>query len=252
MSALGLPARIAALLTPVRSDATELLDGIVVDQALLAQNLADMARANRWLGGAWSIRRALRHLLPELHPAERLVMFEVASGSGDLAAMLVRWATRNGFSAFVAASDINAQVIRIAAMQHQASTLRLLAADGRHLPLSDHSVDVVICTLALHHLAPADAEQLLGELRRVVRRGVILDDLVRSWPGYVGAWIFSHLTSRNPLTRHDGPLSALRAYTAAEVSQIARRAGLGAPCFRMSLGYRVTFAFATPPPIAPI
>ena len=77
------------------------------------------------------------------------------------------------------------------------------------------------------------------QLRRVARMGVIVNDLVRSWHGYVGAWLVGHLLTRNPLTRHDGPLSVRRAYTRAEMEQLARDAGLGPVRFAGFLGYRV-------------
>ncbi len=67
---------------------------------------------------------------------------------------------------------------------------------------------------------------MLAEMGRVSRRGMILNDLVRTWPGYVGAWLLGNATTTNRLTRHDAPLSILRAFTPDELAAMAREAGL--------------------------
>jgi hypothetical protein len=114
------------------------------------------------------------------------------------------------------------------------------AADARCLPFGDLSFDVVMCSLALHHQVPDDALAMLREMRRVARRGVVVNDIVRCWRGYWGAWLLSRTLSRNPLTRHDGPLSVRRAYTRPEMLALAAEAGLGAVTFDEGLlGYRV-------------
>ncbi len=112
-------------------------------------------------------------------------------------------------------------------------------ADARCLPFADASVDVVTCSLALHHQLPDDGVAMLAEMRRVARLGIVVNDIVRCWKGYWGAWLLSRVASRNPLTRHDGPLSVRRAYTRPEMVALARRAGLGPLAFRGFLGYRV-------------
>ena len=39
-------------------------------------------------------------------------------------------------------------------------------------------------------------------------------------------WLLTRLFHAHPLTRHDGPVSTLRAYTVTEVRELAERAGL--------------------------
>ena len=74
--------------------------------------------------------------------------------------------------------------------------------------------------------ADADAVRALTEMGRVARRGIIVNDLVRTWPGYLGAWLLGMCTTTNRLTRHDAPLSVLRAWTADELHTMAADAGL--------------------------
>jgi hypothetical protein len=46
--------------------------------------------------------------------------------------------------------------------------------------------------------------------------------------------------SKNPLFRHDAPLSVRRAYTKGEMAALAVQAGLGPVRFRGLPGYRLT------------
>jgi hypothetical protein len=86
-------------------------------------------------------------------------------------------------------------------------------------------VDLVLCSLMLHHLTEADAAQVLRELGRVTRRRLIVNDLRRSRIAYGLIWLITRL-SRNPLTRYDSPASVERAFTPGELEELARVAGL--------------------------
>ena len=51
-------------------------------------------------------------------------------------------------------------------------------------------------------------------------------ELERAWPNYLGAKLLAAtLWHRNPATRHDAPVSVRRAFTTAELLDIARDAG---------------------------
>lgn len=222
-----------------RSAAPELLDRPGHDGRLLAANLADMGRANRWLGGVWLVRRSLDRLTRDLRPGVSLSVLDVASGGADIPRALPAWGARRGFRVKVVASDLSLEIARLAVTGWPAAAPRYIVADARRLPFADRSVDLVVCSFALHHFDEGAAVELLREMRRVARRGLVVDDIVRSRAGYWGAWILSRLASRNPLTRHDGPLSALRAYTRAEIAELAREAGLTGVRFDAALVYRI-------------
>jgi ubiquinone/menaquinone biosynthesis C-methylase UbiE len=104
--------------------------------------------------------------------------------------------------------------------------LTLATADGRTLPYPDDSFDVVHTSLVIHHLDPADAVALLREMRRVSRRGVVVNDLRRGWHYWLGARLLAWIGTRNRFSRHDGPLSVRRAYSAGELRALLAVAGL--------------------------
>jgi hypothetical protein len=97
--------------------------------------------------------------------------------------------------------------------------------------------------MVMHHFDPPDAVAFLREARRVARRGVVVNDLVRGRLNWAGAWLLARVATRNRLTRNDGPLSVRRAYTRAEAQALLASAGLQ-PIgeFTTPFGYRVAFA----------
>jgi ubiquinone/menaquinone biosynthesis C-methylase UbiE len=253
-------------LRPRWTDEAELMDMPGNDPAVLAENLADLQRANRLFGGVHLTVRALARLTPTLHPGAELTILDVATGGADIPRAVLAWTQERGLYARVLATDISSEVLRAAAgtsrperavaagisglhftVADSTSRLDFAVADGRALPLRDRSVDVAMCSLALHHLPPGDAVTMLREMRRVARLGVIVNDLVRNWIGYAGAVLYTRVCTRNPLTRNDGPLSVRRAYTRREMAALARRAGLGPVQFRGFLGYRVAMVAGSAP-----
>lgn len=217
-------------LVPGRRATLELLDTPCLPPGALAGNLCDLRRANRYLGGLALLRR---HLLPAIAalPAELPVrVLDVGTGGADVPLALARWAERHGRSLTVVGLDRSAPVLACATDQARGRrALRLVRADAAALPFPAVTFDYALCALTLHHLTPSGAVATLAELARVARRGVLVADLERSWPGYVGTWLWSRACTTNALTRHDGPLSVLRAYTATELRALAAAAGLTHP-----------------------
>lgn len=227
---------------PDRRDELELLDLPGHEPHLLAENLADVRRVNRWLGGCRLTIQALDSLTDSFRSGRKLDVLDVGTGAADVPGAIVAWAERRGLGASVLATDCSPEILAIAASGSPAVELAL--ADARSLPFADRSFDVAACSLLLHHLSPKDAVAALREMGRVARVGVVVNDLVRGWVGYTGAWLLARVFSHNPLTRHDAPLSVLRAYTRSELAALAAEAGLERLTFGF-LGYRVAIAART-------
>src|SRR5579884_4079576 len=230
-----------------RTDEPELIDRSEHDPAILAENLSDIRRVNRWLGGKWLTIRALTHLTADLRSGDEISILDVATGSADLPEAMVTWAGQRGLRARLFVSDLAEQILQLARCR-VLTPMEFVVADGRFLPLPDRSVDVVTCSLVLHHLDPDGAVKLIREMWRVARRGIVLNDLVRSRLSYWGARLLCQVFTANPLTRHDGPLSVLRSYTRAEIEVLAARADVERLVTSGFLGYRIA-AYARRSPV---
>ncbi|MFB3915747.1 MAG: methyltransferase domain-containing protein [Terriglobales bacterium] len=191
----------------------EWLDSDAVTPHEVAASLADLRRINRWFGGIKTtlhmIRRVVRHLTPEsLHAG--LSLLDVGAGSGHLASSVAAAMQREGVPLRVTLLD--------RATTHFTTTngMRLVAGDAMALPFRDASFDLVGCALLAHHLEPNQVVSFVEEALRVCRVAVLINDLRRSLLSlalvYAGFPLF-----RSWITRHDGPASVRRAYTADEM-----------------------------------
>jgi hypothetical protein len=80
--------------------------------------------------------------------------------------------------------------------------------------------------LLVHHLDPGDVVAALRELRRVARRGVVINDLRRGILPMVAMAVSTVALGGSRVTRADGLVSARRAYTLAELDDLVGEAGL--------------------------
>lgn len=210
-----------------RTDAVELLDGPLDDPAALAGNLRDLGRINRRLGGVRLSAAAIEALAA--HRAD-LSLLDVGTGGADIPIALIERAHRRGRRIRAVAMDARPEVLAAAARVHPevttSASLELQIGDGRALAYADRSFDVAHASMLLHHLDGEDAIRVLGEMRRVARLGVVVNDLDRTRLALLGAWLIGHLLTGNRLTRHDAPLSVRRAYRATEMASMLRQAGL--------------------------
>jgi ubiquinone/menaquinone biosynthesis C-methylase UbiE len=180
--------------------------------------------------------------IPRGRPVEIL---DLATGCGDIPLSLVTWANRQGRQLHLTVSDRSPEILAEARRTlADVPEVTFTVCDARAVPMPERSFDVVLCSLSLHHFAPGEAVQVLREMDRLSRTGFILNDIRRCLTGYVAAWGASRIATRNRLTRHDMPLSILRAYTPDELRALLSQAGIPDatvtthPLFRMAAVHR--------------
>ena len=210
---------------PRVQNAVELLDA-PLSSSDLEESLGDISRLNRYFGGSWVTRSHLVRLL-RTRRGEPVTVLDVGSGGADIPVQLVCWARRRGVSLRVIAVDRNRQILEVARRRAAAyPEICFVQADGLQLPVMAGGVDAAISSLTLHHLEPDAAPGLLAEMGRASRLGFVVNDLMRSRTAYVLVWLATRLFAWNRMSRHDGPLSVLRAYSAREIGALAERAGV--------------------------
>jgi ubiquinone/menaquinone biosynthesis C-methylase UbiE len=205
-----------------RAHEPELLDLADLDPGELRANLRELALLNRLPGGAGASIRAIRHLAGD----GEISILDVGTGGGDVPLAFARHGLRHG-PWRVIAIDSRPEILDLAAAWTGTNpNVTTLLADGRQLPIGDGEVDVAHSSLLLHHLDPPDVVLLLRELRRVSRRGVVINDLRRGLIPFAVTALTVAALARSRYTRHDGILSARRAYTLTELDTMLAEAGL--------------------------
>lgn len=202
----------------MRADAVELLDGGRLSPLEVERNLADLARLNRLPGGTAASIEGIGHLIGS--NADPRVL-DVGTGRGD---MPLAFAARGWHTTGL---DINPDVLLVARHETAAQPLvEIVAGDGRSLPFEDGTFDIAHASLFVHHFEPFEVAAVLGEMRRVARRGVVVNDLRRGLMPLVATGASALAFGRSRVTWTDGIASARRSYTLAELDQLLTEAGL--------------------------
>jgi 2-polyprenyl-3-methyl-5-hydroxy-6-metoxy-1,4-benzoquinol methylase len=221
-----------------RTDEQELLDRPHEVTSDLPGNLADIRFLNKWFGGVSLAVESVERLTGRL---ESFSVLDVGTGSADIPLAMFARATRTGRSIEVTGLDWSETVLEEAARLTEGYPVRLVQGDARCLPWKASSFDIVTCCLALHHFSETEAVQVLREMWRMCRIGIVVTDLTRGYLAYAGTWLVTRTLARNRVTQHDGPLSVRRSYTPAEMRCLARTSDLEnavvrrSPMFRQAL-----------------
>ena len=200
----------------------EMMDRPQPFSAELERDLKYLGQLNRWFG---SHRLVLNFMQRWIRPGARLRIVDLATGSSDIPRLIVDYAR-----------SINA-TIQIDAIDRQPPTLdvaKKLSIDYPEISFfeadilnwqTDEPYDIVLNSLALHHFSEQDAIQLLRRCRELSRSFVLVSDLRRSFFLQTGVFLLTALIFREPMTKFDARLSAARAFSFAEMHDMARRAG---------------------------
>jgi SAM-dependent methyltransferase len=202
----------ASWLTPARRRGVEVLDDPATGDDVRRRAMDDVARSNALFGGARAVVGALNAAIAVDRPTRIL---DLGTGTGDIPDRI-----RKRFSAHVVGMDRSITLLRMARPRVDA----VVAGSALTLPFRDGAVDVVLCSQLLHHFQHDDAVALIREAHRVSRGWIVMSDIRRSWLAAGAFWMASTALRFHPVTRHDGVVSVLRGFTAAELREMIREA----------------------------
>jgi len=200
----------------------EMMDRDQVPSAELECDLQRLRQLNRWFGSYYLVLGFIRRWI---RPSDKLRVADLATGSGDIPRLIVDYARRIGAKVEIDALDRQPATLEIA---------RRLSADYPEISYREanilqwnsvESYDITLCTLALHHFSNEDAVRLLRRCCQVSKRFVLVSDLRRSFSLMAGIYVLTTLIFREPMTRYDARLSAIRAFSFSEMRDLALRAG---------------------------
>lgn len=202
----------------------ELLDSDAGTAPEIAASLRDLDRINRWFGGVSTTETMIDRVI---RPGDdrKLTLLEVASGAGDLPAVVRHQLSKRGIDLDVVLLD--------RARSHLNSRRPAVVGDALTLPFRDSSFDLVSSSLFVHHLSPPDVVRFGREALRVCRRAVLINDLVRH-PLHL-LLVYAGLPLFSRITRHDTIASVRQAYRIDEMRKML--SGIGASRIEISFCY---------------
>lgn len=190
--------------------------------AELERDLENLRQLNRYFGSYAVVLRFIRRWI---QPGDQLRIVDLATGSGDIPRLIVDHARKVGAK------------VELHALDQQSATLEIagkLSVDYPEISFVRANIlewnpaeryDIVLNSLALHHFTEEDAVRLLRHCHELSGKFVLISDLRRGFLATVGVYLLTALIFREPMTRTDGRLSAARAFSFAEMHDLARRAG---------------------------
>ena len=218
----------------ITSVGAELLDDPAADPAAVAQSLRNIARSNRWFGGAAALRFGLQQTLGSVPRGSTLSLLDLGTGQGDLPRAAVRWGVARG----IRFQPVGIELNRVAAaLASQAGVPTALGCAGAP-PFRDKSVDLVLVSQVAHHLTAESVVHLLRTCDRLARRAVIVSDLRRNPVAAPAFWCGARLLGFDDVTVADGMTSIRRGFTRQELLRLMSRAGVRGQVARR-LGFRL-------------
>lgn len=213
--------------SPPRNLRAELLDLDEAPFEEVKESLGDIRRVNQYLSG---YRVLLHHVEAFLRKHDELRPFtilDVATGSADQPAEIVKLARRLQIPVKIVAIDINRKMLDYAREEtSRFPEISLLQCDVLSMPCRERGFDLAINSLSLHHFSRDNAVRIIETLDSMSRKGFIVNDLHRSRIAYVSIFLLTRLLTRNRLTRYDAPVSVMNAFTPDEMREMARLAGV--------------------------
>jgi SAM-dependent methyltransferase len=212
----------------------ERLDDAHLPYVLAERALRGLARVNRALFGHGALRRTLLpRLLTGPPGGRRQRLLDLGTGTGEGPARLAHRAAGGGVDLAVVGVDRKLTHLAVGRRHGHRQARVVAAADA--LPFRAGAFDWAVSSLFFHHFDAADNRRVAGEMRRVARTVAIVD-LRRHPLARLLARALIPLLGVCPITRHDGVVSADRAWPLAAVRRFA--AGLGAEELRRRFPFR--------------
>lgn len=200
-------------------DAVEEMDKPDCDPGKLQRTYAQFPLINAVVSGWHSNYR--HRIRPLLSATRKTTLLDIGCGGGDVARSLARWAARDGLWLEVTAIDPDDRAFAFAQAQPPMPRLSFRKAFSAELVAEGAVFDVVISNHILHHLTPAQFQDLLADSTRLATAAVIHSDIVRSPAAYA---LFAAGTLPffpGSYIRRDGLTSIRRSYTPVELRAIA-------------------------------
>lgn len=213
-----------------RSHEKELMDDLTLGGHASRKNMQELEVVNLWLGGKKTLISALnknhrKH--PHSFENKKIVIADLGCGGGDLLRAIHDWAKEKNLNADLIGIDANPFVIQCAVKKSQGfdnarfKTVNVLSEEFKTMQF-----DIVCLNAFCHHLSDPDLVVLLKQLEKQTSTAIIINDLHRHWLAYLSIKWLARLLNFSYLSRHDGPLSVLRAFRKHELVDLLRCANI--------------------------
>ncbi len=205
-----------------RSEEKEIIDLRPLTPAENASAFKRMAWVNRFLGGSGVILHHLKRFSKKWEPGRLVRILDLGTGISDIPEAIIKWGKRNHFNIQITALDLCLEPLKSDRAVNEISRVQ---ASCFALPFQPEMFDYCIASMFFHHLKDEEIHTLLIEISGMVKQGIIINDLYRSFIPYAGFWLMT-LFMGDPLFRHDGLISIQKGFRAEDLKDWISKTGL--------------------------
>lgn len=219
-----------------RSSQAEILDDFELSGNDLDQNLAELARVNKYLGGYAVLKSGLKVLMPGVQGSTTTIV-DVGCGGGDALRYMHKLASKNNWSLHLIGVDANTRAVAYARSKSEALPIRYMQGNVLNMSFEDLEADVLCFNLFLHHFSDA---QIVAFLKNSHKKGaaILINDLERSKLAYLLFGWVSRLAGFSFIGRHDGRLSIKKAFIRRDWHKLLASAGIRHYSIRWKWAFR--------------
>lgn len=199
----------------------ELMD-TASDLDQLQEVFKDINRCNLYLGGIRMNLRALNAIFKK-NPQQSYTILDVGCGDGEMLRAVVDWSRKSNFKVKCFGVDLNEATLDIARSKStEYPEIEYININIENWNIEKYPVNVVLCTLTLHHIAPENISEFLRAISKIGSRALIINDLQRSVVSYLLFKLFSLIFIKTQMAKTDGAISIKRSFIRQELESFAR------------------------------
>jgi 2-polyprenyl-3-methyl-5-hydroxy-6-metoxy-1,4-benzoquinol methylase len=208
-----------------RSFEQELMDKPGINMKILHQNLKELDKLNDLTFSSRLFIKALKKVLTNEKKVLQIV--DLGCGSGHILKNIAKWGRRNGYFFELIGVDKNPRIIEYM-NQHCKDYPEIIGIVDNVTDFftNNRKPDIVISSLFFHHLSNDELTLLFHQMKSKVKTAIFILDLQRSKVAYWVSWIITRLLNGTKLSKNDGPLSVLRAFSESEWVAMLKKAGI--------------------------
>lgn len=210
--------------TQSRSEAEEIMDDFMLEGAVLQEALDKIARINQLLGGNKLTIQGIQQLLNKKSKQELITIIDVGCGNGDMLRKIADFGAKNGYEFRLIGVDANAFTVQHAQnLSKNYNAIHYICQDIFNLNWMSLKIDIIVCTLTLHHFKNEEIKILLKAFKENATLGIVINDLHRNWLAYRLFQLLGCITQLNEMSRKDGQVSILRGFKKNELIDFAQQ-----------------------------
>jgi 2-polyprenyl-3-methyl-5-hydroxy-6-metoxy-1,4-benzoquinol methylase len=201
-----------------RTDNPEIMDDFAMEGDALKLALDKIAQINQLLGGNRLTLKGVAKLLKNESNSSKVTIVDVGCGNGDMLRKLADFGLQNNLNLELIGVDANPFTVNYAIdLSKKYSNIKYRCIDVFDQSFSDLKVDIMLCTLTLHHFNNDEVLQLLQLFNKNSKLGFVINDLHRNSLAYRLFQGLCFVFRMNKMSREDGLTSILRGFKKEEL-----------------------------------